>query len=81
MRGIENEAKRRQKWHSHAMPYASDLATVEWRFSDAPVAYPDAVAAMEDRVAAIRAGSAPDLVWLLEHPPLYTAGTSARPAM
>ena len=61
------------------MPYASDLATVEWRFSDAPVAYPDAVAAMEDRVAAIRAGSAPDLVWLLEHPPLYTAGTSARP--
>jgi lipoyl(octanoyl) transferase len=61
------------------MPYASDLATVEWRFSDAPIAYPDAVAAMEDRVAAIRAGSAPELVWLLEHPPLYTAGTSARP--
>ncbi len=50
----------------------------EWRVSDAAVAYPDAVAAMEERVAAIRAGTAPDLVWLLEHPPLYTAGTSAK---
>jgi len=52
----------------------------EWRISDRPVPYPDAVAAMEDRVAAIRAGTAPELVWLLEHPPLYTAGTSANPA-
>jgi len=43
------------------------------------VAYPDAVRAMEERVAAIRAGRAAELVWLLEHPPLYTAGTSARP--
>jgi lipoyl(octanoyl) transferase len=54
-------------------------ASIEWRFSDAPVAYPEAVAEMEARVAAISAGSAPGLVWLLEHPPLYTAGTSARP--
>ncbi|HEX9463598.1 MAG TPA: lipoate-protein ligase B, partial [Alphaproteobacteria bacterium] len=61
------------------MPYASDPTPVEWRFADAPVAYPEAVAAMEERVAAIRAGAAPELVWLLEHPPLYTAGTSARP--
>jgi lipoyl(octanoyl) transferase len=53
---------------------------VEWRISDRPVSYPDAVAAMEQRVAAIRAGTAPELVWLLEHPPLYTAGTSANPA-
>jgi lipoyl(octanoyl) transferase len=52
---------------------------IEWRFADAPVAYPDAVAAMEARVAAIRAGTASELVWLVEHPPLYTAGTSARP--
>ncbi len=52
--------------------------TVEWRTNDALVPYPEAVAAMEDRVAAIRAGEAPELVWLLEHPPLYTAGTSAR---
>src|SRR5690348_2410592 len=51
---------------------------IEWRVSDAPVPYESAVAAMEERVAAIRARSAPELVWLLEHPPLYTAGTSAR---
>ena len=50
----------------------------EWRISDAPVDYPDAVAAMEGRVAAIRDGTAAEQVWLLEHPPLYTAGTSAR---
>jgi lipoyl(octanoyl) transferase len=52
---------------------------VEWLVSDAPVAYPDALAAMEERVAAIRAGTAAEAVWLLEHPPLYTAGTSAKP--
>ena len=51
---------------------------IEWRVSDTPVPYPEAVAAMEERVAAIRAGHAPELVWLLEHPPLYTAGTSAK---
>ena len=50
----------------------------EWRCDDAPVAYPEAVATMEARVAAIRAGEAAEAVWLLEHPPLYTAGTSAR---
>src|ERR1041385_5316026 len=53
---------------------------VEWRISDAPVAYPEAVAAMETRVAAIADGDAPELVWLLEHPPLYTAGTSGKDA-
>jgi lipoyl(octanoyl) transferase len=52
---------------------------VEWRVSDSPVNYEAALAAMDERVAAIAAGSAPELVWLLEHPPLYTAGTSARP--
>ena len=51
---------------------------IEWRCSDALVAYEAAVAEMERRIAAIRAGTAPELVWLLEHPPLYTAGTSAR---
>ncbi len=50
----------------------------EWRIEASPVPYPEAVAAMESRVAAIRAGDAPELVWLLEHPPIYTAGTSAR---
>ena len=51
---------------------------VEWQVSDAPVPYEAAVAAMEERVAAIHAGAARELVWLLEHPPLYTSGTSAR---
>ena len=53
---------------------------VEWRISADPVDYGDAVAQMEARVADIRGGAAPELVWLLEHPPLYTAGTSARAA-
>jgi lipoyl(octanoyl) transferase len=52
----------------------------EWRREARPVAYEAAVAAMEARVAAIRAGQAAELVWLLEHPPVYTAGTSADPA-
>ncbi len=50
---------------------------VEWLISDAPVGYEEAVRAMEARVEAIADGAAPELVWLLEHPPLYTAGTSA----
>ena len=48
--------------------------------ADQPVAYPEAIAFMEDRVAAIHAGAAPETIWLLEHPPLYTAGTSAQPS-
>ena len=55
-------------------------STVEWRTSERPQGYPEAVAAMETRVAEIRAGRSPELVWLLEHPPLYTAGTSAEDA-
>ncbi len=51
---------------------------VAWRVSEAPVGYGEAVAWMEARAAAIAAGQAPECVWLLEHPPLYTAGTSAR---
>jgi len=53
---------------------------VEWRISGGLVPYPEALATMEARVEAIVAGRAPELVWLLEHPPLYTAGTSANPA-
>jgi lipoyl(octanoyl) transferase len=52
---------------------------VEWLISEAPVPYPEAVAAMEARVAAIAAREAPELVWLLEHPPIYTSGTSGKP--
>ena len=51
---------------------------MEWRVSDAPVPYPEAVAAMEARVADIADQAAPELVWLLEHPPLYTSGTSGK---
>ena len=51
----------------------------EWRISDAAVPYDEALAAMEARVADIRAGRAPELVWLLEHSPIYTAGTSSKP--
>ena len=51
----------------------------EWRVSDAPVGYEEALATMTERAAAIAHGDASELVWLLEHPPLYTAGTSARP--
>jgi lipoyl(octanoyl) transferase len=57
----------------------SPLPAVEIRTSTAPVAYPDAIAAMEARVAAISAGDAAEQLWFLEHPPLYTAGTSAKP--
>jgi lipoyl(octanoyl) transferase len=57
---------------------ASGVGDVEWRISDAPVSYPDAVAGMEARVADMAAQKAPELVWLLEHPPLYTSGTSGK---
>jgi lipoyl(octanoyl) transferase len=52
----------------------------EWKVSDGPVPYPEAVAAMEARAAAIAEGMAGEQVWLLEHPPIYTAGTSANDA-
>ena len=58
----------------------SDPGDIEWRVSDAPVAYEEALAFMEERAAAIRSGDARECVWLLEHPPLFTAGTSADPA-
>ena len=53
---------------------------IEWRVSDRLVPYGKALAEMEARAAAVRTGEAPELVWLLEHPPLFTAGTSADPA-
>jgi lipoyl(octanoyl) transferase len=51
---------------------------VEWRIAPGLTPYPEAVAVMEERAAAIAAGTRPELVWLVEHPPIYTAGTSAR---
>ena len=53
---------------------------VEWITSPGLTPYPDALAVMEDRVAAISDGRADECIWLLEHPPLYTSGTSAKPA-
>jgi lipoyl(octanoyl) transferase len=53
---------------------------IDWRISDQPVAYLEALAVMEARVEAIAKGTASELIWLLEHPALYTAGTSAKPA-
>jgi lipoyl(octanoyl) transferase len=53
---------------------------IEWRISEVPVPYEQALAFMEERAAAVRAGSEKECVWLLEHPPLFTAGTSADPA-
>lgn len=61
----------------HAIPGSPP---VEWRVEPGLVDYPAAVAFMEERVAAISEGRANELVWLVEHPPLYTAGTSADPA-
>ena len=63
---------------SRAATCGAGLA-IEWQISSQPVDYPAALSAMEERVAAIRDGRARELGWLLEHPPLYTAGTSARP--
>jgi len=61
----------------HIMHPAPDCPPVRWRISDGLIPYEEAVAEMEREVAAIADGKADELVWLLEHPPLYTAGTSA----
>jgi lipoyl(octanoyl) transferase len=58
----------------------SNINDIEWRVSSEPVPYQEALAFMEARVAAIRAGEARECIWLLEHPPLFTAGTSADPS-
>lgn len=54
-------------------------STLDWRIEDGLLPYPQALAAMRSRVDAIRSGHAGEQVWLVEHPPLYTAGTSAKP--
>lgn len=65
---------------SHQMFPAQGTPPVRWRITDGLVPYEEAVATMEAEVAAIADGQAPELVWLVEHPPLYTAGTSANAA-
>jgi len=64
----------------HMRRIDAPAAPVEWTLTGGLVPYEEAIWRMEARVAAIAAGEAPEQVWLLEHPPLYTAGTSARPA-
>ncbi len=61
------------------LPRPHGLPPAEWRVSEGITGYDDALAGMEARAAAVARGEAPELVWLLEHSPLYTAGTSARP--
>lgn len=56
------------------------MRMVEWKITDGLTDYDEAVAVMEARAAAIAAGEAEELIWLVEHPPLYTAGTSSKPA-
>ena len=70
-RGLNTKAK--------ALFGRTDGQPAGWAVSRGLVAYPDAVAAMEARAAAIAEGRAGELIWLLEHPPLYTAGVSAKP--
>jgi lipoyl(octanoyl) transferase len=62
------------------LPSPDDAPPVEWQVSEGLTSYPDALATMQARAEAIAAGSAAELVWLVEHPPLYTAGTSAQTA-
>ena len=63
------------------MPQGASIALdrPQWVLASGLTPYPDALSTMQDRVAAIRAGTADELIWLVEHPPLYTAGTSAKP--
>jgi lipoyl(octanoyl) transferase len=65
--------------HAFGLAAVPGAAPVEWRRGERLIPYEEALAVMEARAAAIADGTAPELVWLLEHPPLYTAGTSARP--
>lgn len=62
------------------MTSSISLPAIEWRLSDQPVPYREALATQEARNGAIHAGEAQELIWLLEHPPVYTAGTSADPS-
>jgi lipoyl(octanoyl) transferase len=70
----------RQNLDLTTFAHPAEGGMVQWQVSDSPVPYLEAVAAMEARVAAIAAHQAPEWVWLLEHPPLYTSGTSGKPA-
>jgi lipoyl(octanoyl) transferase len=78
MQSIQGLSKTRASLATGIAP-ATGQAAVEWRVDDALVSYQEALAVMDARAAAIADGAACELIWLLEHPPLYTAGTSAKP--
>jgi lipoyl(octanoyl) transferase len=74
----EQASAQARTWLQAAMLPMRAGPPVTWAIAEQAVPYPEAVAFMEARAAAIAAGQASELIWLLEHPPLYTAGTSAR---
>ncbi len=74
-----NEGLMRADLRNQMLP-TDNSPPVEWIVADGLVPYPDAVAEMDRLAAAIADGTAAERIWLVEHPPLYTAGTSARPA-
>ena len=76
--GDQADAPRRLATNAETFPAEPDSPPVEWHVLDGLIGYPEALAMMEARVAAIAEGRAPETVLLLEHPPLYTAGTGAR---
>ena len=63
-----------------AISRGMDIDGIEWRVSEGLVPYRQALEFMEERAAAVRAGEAGECIWLIEHPPLFTAGTSADPS-
>ncbi len=69
-----------QFWDCEVVSVSSKTDAIEWRVSDRLVPYEDALAFMDRRVGQIRDGAESEMIWLLEHPPLYTAGTSASPS-
>src|SRR5262245_25904765 len=77
-RGPKTPTQPRRQWDPCVMPSALPRAPIDWMAAPAPVPYDVACAVMAARVEAIAAGAAGEAVWLLEHPPLYTAGTSAK---
>ena len=80
MRGGAASRNLRRRRADAMSAWVTDEAGIEWRVSEGLVPYTEALAWMERRAAGIRAGTAAECVWLLEHPPLFTAGTSADPA-
>ena len=74
---MTKNVKNSQKVSNEGLVTSQEELGIEWRITDHHVYYPDAIDFMEERVSKIVKQEAPETVWLLEHPPLYTAGTSA----